>query len=63
MEGSIDFSLLTQGLSSRDATLMVTHVLSYAHWKCVRMFTSATEKAAIDLRLDKDRAICDIYVG
>jgi hypothetical protein len=63
VEGSIDFFLLTHGLSSRDATLMATHVLSYAHWKYVRMFTSATEKAAIDLRLDKDRADCDIYVG
>src|SRR3954452_2528097 len=48
-EGSTDFSPLTHSLSSKEATAIVTHVLSYAHWKCIRILVSAAEEAAIEL--------------
>lgn len=62
-KGLMDFSSLTHARTSRESYSIVMHVLSYAHWKCVHMLMSATEKAAIELHIDKDRAMCDIYVG
>jgi RNA polymerase sigma factor (sigma-70 family) len=62
-KGPMDFSPLTDAHSSGEPSAIVMHILSYAHWKCVRMLMSATEKAAIELCIDKDKAMCDIYVG
>jgi hypothetical protein len=62
----MDFSPLTDAHSSGKASAIVMYILLYAHWKCVRMLMSATEKAAIELCIDRDRAMCamcDVYVG
>lgn len=57
-----DFASLIQSRNYHKASSIVEDALAYAYWECLRILTLAVEKVAIEHSIDRDRAVCDVFV-